>query len=124
MSGSTKRKHVANEILDDYVTVSDDQFIVKVLQAKGNSLYEIETPDNNKYLVSMPSKFRKTVWVKPGSFVVIEEIKEGNKVKGEITNVLMKHHIKLLKKNGDWPEQFETDKKVDIYDDDNFNCED
>ena len=38
----------------------------KILGGRGNNLHEVETSDGTKFLVSMPSKFRKSVWIKRG----------------------------------------------------------
>lgn len=68
--------------------------------------------DNNgdggccQFLVSMPTKFRKNVWVKRGDFVIAEPIDEGDKVKAEIVRILTTQHIKEFKKMGIWPEKF------------------
>lgn len=40
-----------------------------------------------QFLVSMPTKFRKNVWVKRGNFVIAEPIDEGDKVKAEIVRI-------------------------------------
>ena len=34
--------------------------------SRGNNLHEVETAEQQKYLVSMPTKFRKNVWIKRG----------------------------------------------------------
>ena len=52
----------------------------------------------NQKQVSMPTKFRKNVWIKRGDFVMVQPIDEGDKVKAEIVHILMdKHHIKYIK---------------------------
>lgn len=112
MSASTKKKHVINEIMDDDCRVLEDQILVKVLGPRGNHLYEVLAADGTTFLASMPSKFRNTVWIKGGSFVVIESIKEGNKVKGEIVKILLKHHIKQMKKDGKWVAEFDDDTEM------------
>lgn len=89
MSAVTKRKYVVQELLEmSLPTVS--QSIVRILKAFGNYLYEVLTPTEEQYLVSMPNKFRQTIWVKRGDYVVIEPVTEGNKVKGEIVKILTK----------------------------------
>ena len=48
--------------------------------------------------VSMPTKFRKNVWIKRGDFIMVQPIEEGDKVKAEIAHILVdKHHIKFIK---------------------------
>ena len=68
----------------------------QVLGGRGNNLHEIETADGDKYLVSMPTKFRKNVWIKRGDFVLIQPIEEGEKVKAEIINILYSEQIKYI----------------------------
>ncbi|XP_068681921.1 probable RNA-binding protein EIF1AD isoform X1 [Montipora foliosa] len=118
MSKATKRKHVAKEVLEDYVVPDPNQQIVKVVSSRGNNLHEIETPDGNKFLVSMPSKFRKSVWIKRGDFVIVDPIKEGNKVCAEIVYILYGKQIKYLKNEGLWPkaftEEFPLDEKSEV----------
>lgn len=109
MSASTKKKHVISEIMDDNYYTVENQTLVKVLGPRGNHLYEVIAADGTTFLASMPSKFRNTVWIKNGSFVVIEPIEEGNKVKGEIVKILLKHHIKQMKKDGKWIQEFNGD---------------
>lgn len=72
MSKATKRKHVTKELLDNYDVPTDNQSIVRVLGGRGNNLHEVETGSGEKYLVSMPSKFRKNVWLKRGLLLNIK----------------------------------------------------
>ncbi|KAL9954370.1 hypothetical protein ACROYT_G041895 [Oculina patagonica] len=106
MSKATKRKHVAKEVLDVYVVPDPNQQIVKILGSRGNNLHEVETSDGTKFLVSMPSKFRKSVWIKRGDFVIVDPIEEGNKVCAEIVHILYGKQIKYLKSEGLWPTAF------------------
>ncbi|KAL7978385.1 hypothetical protein Chor_014924 [Crotalus horridus] len=64
MSQATKRKHVVKEVLEEYVVPSERQQIVRVLGTPGNNLHEVETPERARFLVSMPTKFRKNIWIK------------------------------------------------------------
>ncbi|CAG4938191.1 unnamed protein product [Parnassius apollo] len=123
MSKVTKRKHVMNEALwDDYELPKENQSIVKVLKSKGNNLHEITTPAGEEYLVSMPTKFRKNIWVKRGDYIIVEPIPEGDKVKAEIVKILSKDSIKFFKESNVWPKEFEDRKKevVAVDDDDLF----
>ncbi|XP_063001649.1 probable RNA-binding protein EIF1AD [Elgaria multicarinata webbii] len=106
MSQATKRKHVVKEVLGDYVVPSERQQIVRVLGTPGNNLHEVETPEGTRFLVSMPTKFRKNIWIKRGDFLLVDPIEEGEKVKAEISFVLYKDHVRYLKKEGYWPEAF------------------
>ncbi|XP_060581931.1 probable RNA-binding protein EIF1AD [Ruditapes philippinarum] len=106
MSAATKRKHVVKEVLDDFVLPEGSQQIVRISAGRGNNLHEVETENNERFLVSMPTKFRKNVWIKRGDFVMIEPIGEGDKVKAEIVNILYKDQIKYIKDEGKWPAGF------------------
>lgn len=108
MSKTTKDKHVVKEVLDTYVLPENDDQIVKVTCGRGNNLHEVQTANGEKFLASMPTKFRKTVWIKRGDFVIITPIKEGDKVKGEIAHILYKDQIKYIKSQGQWPSVFDS----------------
>lgn len=75
--------------------------------------FQVESPsleDESKlerFLVSMPKKFRKSIWVKRGDFVIITPIEEGDKVKAEIEKVLLKDSVKELKKEKAFPAVFD-----------------
>ena len=45
--------------------------LLQVIASRGNNLHEVETAKREKYLVSMPSKFRKHVWIKRGQLLHI-----------------------------------------------------
>ncbi|KAF5308309.1 hypothetical protein FQR65_LT06302 [Abscondita terminalis] len=107
MSRATKRKHVLMEVMqDDFSPPTEHQQIVKVISSKGNNLHEVESTEGTTFLVSMPTKFRKNVWVKRGDFVLVEPIEEGDKVKAEMVRVLTNDHIKYFIKDGVWPDAF------------------
>lgn len=107
MSHATKRKHVMMEMFqDDFSLPNENQTIVRVISSKGNNLHEVKDPEGSTYLVSMPTKFRKNVWVKRGDYILVEPIVEGAKVKGEMVRLLTSEHIKCFKKDGAWPEAF------------------
>jgi len=106
MSKATKRKHVTKEAVDDYFVPEGDEEIVKIFASRGNNLHEVENASGHHFLVSMPTKFRKNIWVKRGDFVVTVPIKEGNKVQGEIIYILLAKQIKYLKDEKLWPKEF------------------
>lgn len=67
------------------------QSIARVLKAEGNSLYSCTLPSGAPILVELPSRFRNTIWIKRGGFVLVDtkdaEVRE-NKLDGEIVNVV------------------------------------
>ncbi|XP_077537971.1 putative RNA-binding protein EIF1AD [Haemaphysalis longicornis] len=108
MSQTTKIKHVTKEVLEEYVLPKENQQIVRVLGGRGNNLHEVEEPSGACYLVSMPVKFRKNIWIKRGDFVIVEPIEEGDKVKAEIQHILYRDQIKYIKEEGLWPKAFDS----------------
>ncbi|XP_059202880.1 probable RNA-binding protein EIF1AD [Centropristis striata] len=106
MSQATKRKHVVKEVLGDFVTPTENQQIVKVTGSRGNNLHETVTAQGETFLVSMPTKFRKNLWIKRGDYVIVDPIEEGEKVKAEISFILYKDHIQYLQEQQHWPEGF------------------
>lgn len=143
MSKVTKRKHVMKEMETDFFDPpAPNQQIVRIICSRGNNLHEVESaepiqitvtsdenPENtevtttNRFLVSMPTKFRKNVWVKRGDFVIVEPIEEGDKVKGEIVRILTPPQIKQFTKDGIWPEKFtsKNDSEPNKYEPEEFS---
>jgi len=111
MSSATKRKHVTRDVVQNFTLPQDDESIVQVVAGRGNNLHEVKTQTGETFLVSMPTKFRKNVWIKRGDFVVVKPIEEGDKVKAEILTILYKEQIKYIKAENQWPEGFES--KID-----------
>lgn len=126
MSRVTRLKHVQRELdSDDFSLPTEDQKIVRIICSKGNNLHEVESSDpaEENFLVSMPMKFRKNVWIKRGDFVVVETINEGDKVKAEIVKILTSEHKKEYTKHHVWPKRFTNkreheDKVIDDSDSD------
>jgi probable RNA-binding protein EIF1AD len=81
-----------------------------VVAGRGNNLHEVRDHQGEAFLVSMPPKFRKNVWIKRGCFVVVKPIEEGDKVKAEILTILYKEQIKYIKAEKLWPVGFEAAK--------------
>ncbi|KAG7464447.1 hypothetical protein MATL_G00165800 [Megalops atlanticus] len=113
MSQATKRKHVVKEVLGNLVTPTESQQIVRVLGSPGNNLHEVVTAQGDRFLVSMPTKFRKNIWIKRGDFVIVDPIAEGEKVKAEISFILYKDHIRQLQAIGIWPDGFSEDSALE-----------
>ncbi|XP_043492654.1 probable RNA-binding protein EIF1AD isoform X1 [Polistes fuscatus] len=106
MSKATKRKHVVKEV-EEFSFPTESQLIVKVVGSRGNNLHEIINSVGEQYLVSMPVKFRRHIWIKAGDFVLVEPIAEGDKVKAEIVKILTREHIKWYRAQKCWPLEFD-----------------
>jgi probable RNA-binding protein EIF1AD len=67
------------------------QSIARVIKATGNSLYACNLPNNKEILVELPSRFRNTIWIKRGGYVLVDtkdaQVRD-NKIDGEIVNVV------------------------------------
>ncbi|XP_065919365.1 probable RNA-binding protein EIF1AD [Dysidea avara] len=108
MSKATKKKHVTREVLEDLVTPGEGQQIVKVIGGRGNNLHEVQSANGECFLCSMPTKFRRNVWIKRGDYVIVETIAEGHKVTAEIIHILYPVQIKHLKEQKLWPMAFDS----------------
>ncbi|PAV69531.1 hypothetical protein WR25_11998 [Diploscapter pachys] len=86
----------------------EGEVIGQVRNSRGNNLHEIEDEFGNVYVASMPSKFRKAVWIKRGQFVVLKPIEEGDKVKAEIEHILDDENVLHIRESKKWPERFES----------------
>lgn len=128
MSRVTKLKHLQRELdSDDFSLPTDKQQIVRIISSKGNNLHEVESSDlaESNFLVTMPTKYRKNVWIKRGDFVLVESIEEGEKVKAEIVRILTPEHQKEYTKELVWPKRFtkkrEHEETVDLNSDSDEN---
>ncbi|XP_037949582.1 probable RNA-binding protein EIF1AD [Teleopsis dalmanni] len=116
MSRVVRRKHVLKEMMDDNLDLPEErQQIVRVVCSRGNNLHEVEAPEptSENFLVSMPTKFRKNVWVKRGDLLLVNPIDEGSKVRAEICKILTQEHVKEFTKAGVWPKRFTNKRPCD-----------
>jgi probable RNA-binding protein EIF1AD len=67
------------------------QSIARVVKATGNHLYECTLPNGKEILVELPPRFRNTIWIKRGGYVLVDtkdaDVRD-NKINGEILNVV------------------------------------
>lgn len=83
--------------------LSETQVIARITKAAGNNLYNAELPTAKTVLVELEPKFRSTIWIKRGSFVVVDTkalADRDNKLDGEIVNVVRDE--KAWRKMGYW----------------------
>ncbi|KAI1719401.1 translation initiation factor 1A / IF-1 domain-containing protein [Ditylenchus destructor] len=108
-SKATKKRFVTKKQLMELVLPSEIEKVAQVTASRGNNLLEVEDETGGKYLASMPTRFRNTVWVKRGHFVLLEPIEEGDKVRAEISHVLDTENILYIRDEGLWPKKFDAD---------------
>lgn len=95
---------------EESTTPPDDltpsQHVARVIKAEGNSLYSCLLPSQQTVLVELAARFRNTIWIKRGGYVLVDlthpEEKRG-KVDGEIANVV--HEEKEWRKKSYWQER-------------------
>ncbi|KAK7509045.1 putative S1-like domain-containing protein [Phyllosticta citriasiana] len=98
---------VEEETLNSPDALDATQTIAKVAKAEGNNLYTVELPAGKTVLAELNAKFRSTIWVKRGTFVVLDQstmAERENKIGGEIINVVRDE--KTWRKQKYWPAQF------------------
>ena len=80
--------------------------IVKVVKGEGKNLYTVQLPNTKTLLVELPSRFRSTIWIKNGGYVLMDtnafDDRE-NKLDGEIINVVRDE--KYWRKQAYWYEK-------------------
>lgn len=81
--------------IEDTVTPPDTlpatHVIARIAKAEGKNLYNAHLPDGKSILAELEPKFRSTVWIKRGSYVVVDTsamADRDNKLDGEIVNVV------------------------------------
>ena len=57
------------------------------MAGRGNNLHEVKDSSGISFLVSMPVKFRKNVWIKRGDFVIVTHIEAGDKVEQDLPSI-------------------------------------
>lgn len=98
---------VAEETLYPPTALEPGQQIARVKQAAGKNLYHVELSDGSPLLAELPSKFRSTIWMKRGSYVLVDTsvmADRDNKLGGEIVNLVGDE--KAWRKMTWWPKEF------------------
>ncbi|CAA9965031.1 hypothetical protein CFE70_007924 [Pyrenophora teres f. teres 0-1] len=97
--------------IDSTVTPPDslppNHTLARITRAEGKNIYAAELPDGKPVLAELEAKFRSTVWIKRGSYVVVDTTAladRENKLDGEIVNVVRDE--KAWRKMSYWPKEF------------------
>ncbi|PKX97482.1 putative eukaryotic translation initiation factor eIF1a-like protein [Aspergillus novofumigatus IBT 16806] len=107
--GPPRRKVLATaeETLFPPDELAQGQLIGRVIKATGNNVYLVEYPSKARALVELPARFRSTIWIKRGSYVVVDTNAledRDNKLGGEIINIVRDE--KAWRKAPFWPKEF------------------
>lgn len=75
--------------------LTEHQFVARVGKPEGNNTYTCILPNTKTTLVELAQRFRNTIWIKRGGYVVVDLTPSeergktnNNKVAGEIINVV------------------------------------
>ena len=68
-------------------------------------------PEGESYILSLPPKFRKCVYLVRGGYALTEPIPENKEVRGEVVRVLGAKQIKYFNEMGVWPDAFQENNK-------------
>ncbi|PNS18343.1 hypothetical protein CAC42_6160 [Sphaceloma murrayae] len=103
---------VAEETLTPPDALEPAQHICRVKTAAGNNLYHVELPDSEPLLVELAQRFRSTIWVKRGTYVLVDTstlADRENKIAGEIINIVREE--KRWMKMPYWPADFKATRR-------------
>ena len=107
---------VAEATLSPPDVLGEEEQIACVKQGAGNHLYHLQLADGKEILAELPSRFRSTIWLRRGSYVLVDLAAladRDNKLDGIIVNLVGDY--KTWRKMPYWPATFE---KKSIMDDD------
>jgi len=102
-----KLQATVEETLTPPSALSDGQHIARIQSAAGNNLYNVELPNGKALLVELEARFRSTIWLKRGGFILVDTktlAGRENKIDGEIVNVVRDE--KAWRKAPFWPKEF------------------
>ncbi|KAM0350124.1 hypothetical protein ACHAPU_003287 [Fusarium lateritium] len=97
--------------------LESNQSLVRVVKPEGNNLYTCELPNTKTLLLELGQRFRNTIWIKRGGFVLAEryeDSKEDTRSEGEIVNVVRDE--KAWRKQSYWPKEFVKKNTYDLSD--------
>lgn len=115
------RKNLKREALE-HNGVEEPQeghVLMRVVGLRGGNIVEAENAAGETTLCLLPAKFQKTIWIKTGTIVIVDEadrekaIEAGSKVTGTISRVLLEDQVRALRKSASWwPESFKDERLV------------
>ncbi|KAL7614254.1 hypothetical protein Lser_V15G09120 [Lactuca serriola] len=114
MAAKGGRKNLKRAVNDETLSLQPGQSIMQVVSLRGSNLIEIIDAKGDKALAIFPAKFQKSMWIKRGSFVVVDDsgreeaVESGRKVACVVLQVLFHEQVRVLQKSPEWPEIFKT----------------
>ena len=111
----------AEDTLTPPESLTKTQVIARVVKILGKDLYNVETPDAADLLVELDARFRGTIFIRRGGYVLVDTelaAERDNKIQGEIVNVVGDE--KKWRKQSFWPQAFVKKSRADDSDDDSI----
>jgi len=108
------RKNLKRAAEEDSLNLRDGQGIMQVISLRGSNLIEVMDAKGEKSLALFPAKFQKSMWIKRGSYVVVDisgkekALESGSKVACIVSQVLFYEQVRAIKKSPEWPEIFKS----------------
>ncbi|GFY84448.1 nucleic acid-binding, OB-fold-like protein [Actinidia rufa] len=108
------RKNLKRAAGEENCTLQPGQSVMRVVSLRGSNLIEVMDARGENALALFPAKFQKSMWIKRGSFVVVDEsgreeaIESGRKVACIVSQVLFHEQVRVLQKSPQWPEIFKS----------------
>ncbi|KAK4353864.1 hypothetical protein RND71_026058 [Anisodus tanguticus] len=87
---------------------------MQVVDLPGSNLIQVMDAKGENSLAIFPAKFQKSMWIKRGNFVVVDEsgreeaVESGRKVGCVVTKVLYYEQVRVLQKSPQRPEIFKS----------------
>ncbi|MCD7448010.1 hypothetical protein HAX54_036830 [Datura stramonium] len=108
------RKNLKRAVEEEFLTLQQGQSIMQVVDLRGSNLIQVTDAKGETSLAIFPAKFQKSMWIKRGNFVVVDEsgreeaTESGRKVGCVVTQVLYYDQVRVLQKSPEWPEIFKS----------------
>ncbi|KAK2608647.1 hypothetical protein QQS21_002758 [Conoideocrella luteorostrata] len=123
--GKPKRNVLAaaEETLNPPDSLEVNQSLVRVVKPEGNNLYTCELPNQKPVVLELAQRFRNTIWIKRGGYVLAERYTEGSndgRAGGEIVNVVRDE--KLWRKQPYWYEKYRSSSTSHFNEANNISC--
>lgn len=111
------RKGVEEEVFNSLPEPSGEEVVVRVVAPRGGNLVEVESSDGTKSLCRLPNRFRKVVWVKRGTLLIVDTCREVYSTaageEGKVTYIVnhvifTDDQVKNLRQIGALPSEFDS----------------
>lgn len=108
------RKNLKRAVGEETLNLQEGQSVMQVLSLRGSNIIEVMDDGGKKLLALFPAKFQKSMWIKRGSYVVVDEsgreeaLESGSKVACIVSQVLFHEQVRLFQKSPEWPAIFKS----------------